>query len=122
MNYFRYKAGELHAEDVPLRVLAKKYGTPLYVYSASTLERHVKAYHRAFKDIPHIICFAVKASSNIAVLNVLKESGAGADVVSGGELFRALRAGMDPRKVVYAGVGKTQEGAHRASRESGHRP
>jgi diaminopimelate decarboxylase len=109
MNYFRCKAGELHAEDVPLRVLAKKYGTPLYVYSASTLERHVKAYHRAFKDIPHIICFAVKASSNIAVLNVLKESGAGADVVSGGELFRALRAGMDPRKVVYAGVGKTQE-------------
>jgi diaminopimelate decarboxylase len=109
MNYFRYKAGELHAEDVPLRVLAKKYGTPLYVYSASTLERHVNAYHRAFQNVPHIICFAVKANSNIAVLNVLKESGAGADVVSGGELFRALRAGMDPQKVVYAGVGKTDD-------------
>jgi diaminopimelate decarboxylase len=107
MNYFRYKAGELHAEDVPLRLLAKKYGTPLYVYSASTLERHVNAYHRAFKNVPHIICFAAKANSNIAVLNVLKEKGAGADVVSGGELFRALRAGMDPGKIVYAGVGKT---------------
>ncbi len=107
MHLFQYRNGELYAEGVPLRVLAKKYGTPLYVYSQGTLERHMKSYHTAFKDYPHIICFAVKANSNIAVLNLLGKNGGGADVVSGGELYRALKAGMPAKSIVYAGVGKT---------------
>jgi len=109
MNYFNYKNGELYAEDVPLRVLAKKYGTPLYVYSAATLRRHIGAYEKAFSRVPHITCFAVKANSNLSVLGLLSEQGAGADVVSGGELFRALKAGVPASKIVYAGVGKTEE-------------
>jgi diaminopimelate decarboxylase len=108
MHLFRYRKGELHAEDVPLRDLAERYGTPLYVYSRGTLLRHLAAYEEAFKGVEHVTCFAVKANSSLAVLNVLGRHGAGADVVSGGELFRALRAGIDPRKVVYAGVGKTE--------------
>lgn len=108
MNHFTFKNNELHAEDVPLSSLAKKYGTPLYIYSAATLERHIEAYHKAFKGIAHLVCYAVKANSNIAVLNLLGLQGAGADVVSGGELYRALKAGIDPSKVVYAGVGKTE--------------
>ncbi len=107
MHLFQYRNGELYAEGVPLRVLAKKYGTPLYVYSQGTLERHIKSYHTAFKGYPHIICFAVKANSNIAVLNLLGKNGAGADVVSGGELYRALKAGIPAKRIVYAGVGKT---------------
>lgn len=109
MHLFGYKKGELHVEDVPLRVLAKKYGTPLYVYSQGTLERHVESYHKAFKGFPHVICFAAKANSNLAVLGVLGKKGAGADVVSGGELHRALKAGIPASKIVYAGVGKTEE-------------
>jgi diaminopimelate decarboxylase len=109
MHLFNYRKGELHAEDVPLRVLAEKYGTPLYVYSQGTLERHVESYHRAFKGFPHVICFAVKANSNLAVLSALGKKGAGADVVSGGELYRALRAGIPASKIVYAGVGKTED-------------
>ncbi len=109
MHLFRYKKGELHAEDVPLRVLANKYGTPLYVYSQGTLERHVESYEKAFKGFPHVICFAVKANSNLAVLSALARRGAGADVVSGGELYRALKAGVPASKIVYAGVGKTEK-------------
>lgn len=109
MHLFRYKKGELYAEDVPLRVLADKYGTPLYVYSQGTLERHVESYEKAFKGFPHVICFAVKANSNLAVLSALAKRGAGADVVSGGELYRALKAGVPASKIVYAGVGKTEE-------------
>ncbi len=109
MDYFSYKNGELFAEDVALRTLASKYGTPLYVYSHATLVRHIQSYHKAFRGIPHLICFAVKANSNLAVLHSLAKEGAGADVVSGGELYRALTAGIDPLKVVYAGVGKTTE-------------
>jgi diaminopimelate decarboxylase len=109
MNYFNYKNGELHAENVPMRVLAKKYGTPLYVYSSATLRRHMEAYERAFKRVPHITCFAVKANSNLSVLSLLTRHGAGADVVSGGELYRALKAGVPSRKIVYAGVGKTED-------------
>lgn len=109
MHLFRYKKGELYAEDVPLRVLANKYGTPLYVYSQGTLERHVESYEKAFKGFPHVICFAVKANSNLAVLSALGRRGAGADVVSGGELYRALKAGIPASKIVYAGVGKTEE-------------
>ncbi len=109
MNYFRYKNDVLYAEGVPLGTLARKYGTPLYVYSAATLKRHLEAYHKAFRGVRHAICFAVKANSNLAVLRLLGEGGAGADVVSGGELYRALKAGIDPSKIVYAGVGKTGE-------------
>lgn len=109
MNHFTYKKGELYAEDVSLDLLARKYGTPLYVYSSATLRRHVDAYEKAFSKIKHLTCFAVKANSNLAVLNLLGNQGAGADVVSGGELFRALKAGIPASKIVYAGVGKTAE-------------
>ncbi|GAU09262.1 diaminopimelate decarboxylase [Desulfoplanes formicivorans] len=107
MNYFKYKDGELHAEDVRIRELAEKYGTPLYVYSAKTLQRHFKAFDSAFEGINHLICYSVKANSNLSILNLLKQEGSGVDIVSGGELFRALRAGIDPKKIVYSGVGKS---------------
>jgi diaminopimelate decarboxylase len=108
MHFFTYKGGELYAEDVPLRALAGEYGTPLYVYSHATLVRHIGAYKTAFDGFPNVICFAVKANSNLAVLRALGENGAGADVVSGGELYRALKAGIHPSRIVYAGVGKTE--------------
>lgn len=109
MNFFRYRGSELHAESVPLGTLARKYGTPLYVYSHATLVRHIMAYQRAFRGFPHLICFALKANSSLAVTKILAGHGAGADVVSGGELYRALKAGVDAGKIVYAGVGKTEE-------------
>jgi diaminopimelate decarboxylase len=109
MHLFKYRGNELHAEDVPLRVLADRYGTPLYVYSYNTILRHIQAYEKAFKGFPHIVCFALKANSNMAVLRLLASEGAGADIVSGGELYRALKAGMPPSKTVYAGVGKTEQ-------------
>jgi diaminopimelate decarboxylase len=107
MNLFKYRAGELYAEDVPVRKLADKYGTPLYVYSYNTLLRHFHAYESAFDGYPHIICFAVKANPNTAILRLFAKNGGGADIVSGGELFVALKAGISPKKIVYAGVGKT---------------
>lgn len=109
MHYFRYKGKELYAENVPVKRLAEKYGTPLYVYSYMTLLRHFKAYDDAFNDYAHIICYAVKANTNGAILRLLAKLGSGADVVSGGELFRALRSGIPSKKVVYAGVGKTED-------------
>ncbi|MFA5847811.1 MAG: diaminopimelate decarboxylase [Thermodesulfovibrionales bacterium] len=109
MHFFKYKNNELFAEDVPVRKLAEKYGTPLYVYSHATLLRHFKAYDDAFDGYPHIICFAVKANSNLAILRLFAENNGGADIVSGGELFRALKAGVSPKKIVYAGVGKTDD-------------
>jgi len=109
MNFFNYKGNELYAEDVPVRVLAERYGTPLYVYSYKTLLRHYKAYEEAYDGFPHIICYALKANTNGAVLRALARQGSGADIVSGGELFRALRAGIPSGKIVYAGVGKTEE-------------
>ena len=109
MHLFTYKNNELYTEGVPMRVLAEKYGTPLYVYSHGTLKKHVRAYKEAFDDVPHIICFAVKANSNLSVLKTLGDNGAGADVVSGGELYRALKAGIPTSKIVYAGVGKTAD-------------
>jgi len=108
MHLFKYRKNELYAEEVPLKLLAEKYGTPLYVYSYNTLVRHIEAYKKAFRTFPHIICFALKANSNLAILRVLAEHGAGADIVSGGELYRALTAGIPPSKIVYAGVGKTE--------------
>lgn len=109
MHYFQYKKGQLYAEDVPVKTLARKYGTPLYVYSYATLERHFLAYDRAFRKVPHIICFALKANSNTAVIKTFSNLGGGADIVSGGELHRALKAGVSPDKIVYAGVGKTED-------------
>ena len=107
MNYFESKQGILHCEEVPLTDLAARFGTPLYVYSYWTLARHFNAYADAFGRKKHLCCYAVKANSNLALLGLLGGWGAGMDVVSGGELFRALRAGCDPKKIVYAGVGKT---------------
>ena len=109
MHYFSYKHGELYAEGIPLAELAAKFGTPLYVYSAKTLRRHFTAYEKAFGAVPHIICFAMKANSNSGVLSALAHEGSGADIVSGGELFRALKAGIPAGKIVYAGVGKTED-------------
>ncbi|HXX56494.1 MAG TPA: diaminopimelate decarboxylase [Thermodesulfovibrionales bacterium] len=109
MHSFRYKHGELYAEDVPVTEIIKEYGTPLFIYSHTTLRRHVQAYHDAFDHLPHIVCFALKANSNAAVLRLIAEHGGGADAVSGGEIFRALKAGIPSKKIVYAGVGKTEE-------------
>lgn len=106
MDHFQYRNGELYAEDVPVEQLARAHGTPAYVYSRATLERHYRAYDQALGDHPHLICYAVKANSNLAVLDVLARLGAGFDIVSGGELERVLRAGGDPAKVVFSGVGK----------------
>ena len=109
MNLFKYRAGELYAEDISVKKLAEKYGTPLYVYSYNTLLRHFNAYDSAFNDYPHIICFAVKSNPNTAILRLFAKNGGGADIVSGGELFVALKAGISPKKIVYAGVGKTED-------------
>lgn len=109
MHFFSYKGNELYAEDVPVRLMAEKYGTPLYVYSYKTLLRHFKSYDEAYKDFPHIVCYALKANTNAAVLRLLAKNGCGADIVSGGELFRAMQAGIPSEKIVYAGVGKTEE-------------
>ena len=109
MHLFKYRAGELYAEDVPVRELADRYRTPLYIYSYNTLLRHFKAYDEAFNDYPHIICFAVKSNPNTAILRLFANNGGGADIVSGGELFVALRAGIPSHKIVYAGVGKTED-------------
>ncbi|MDK2776700.1 MAG: diaminopimelate decarboxylase [Pseudomonadota bacterium] len=106
MPIFNYQNGVLHAEQVSLAALAKQYGTPLYVYSRAALEQQFRAYDDALGDWPHLVCYAVKANSNLAVLNVLARQGAGFDIVSQGELERVLAAGGDPAKVVFSGVGK----------------
>ena len=109
MHSFRYHDGSLHCEGVNLEGVAEKYGTPLYVYSAGTILDHYRRLDAALGQIDHLICYAVKANSNRAVLNLLSREGAGFDIVSGGELFRVLAAGGDPRKCTFAGVGKSQE-------------
>src|SRR5690606_9004781 len=114
MDHFNYRDGELYAEDVPVAQIAERFGTPAYVYSRATLERHFKAYDNALAGRPHLVCYAVKANSNIAVLNVLARLGAGFDIVSVGELERVLAAGGDPAKVVFSGVGKTAAEMRRA--------
>jgi diaminopimelate decarboxylase len=114
MDHFRYQDGELCAENVPLRVIAERYGTPCYVYSRATLERHWRAFDQAFGQHPHLICFAVKANSNLGVLNTLARLGSGFDIVSVGELERVLAAGGDPAKVVFSGVGKRAAEMRRA--------
>ena len=109
MDHFAYKDGLLHAEDVSLEHIARRHGTPCFVYSRATLTRHYRAFDNALGDLEHLICYAVKANSNLAVLNVLARLGAGFDIVSGGELMRVLKAGGDPAKVVFSGVGKTHQ-------------
>ena len=109
MNYFEFRNGELFAEDVSVEKLSKEVGTPFYVYSHKTLVRHFNVFNDAAKDLDHIVCYSVKANSNIAVLRTLAKLGSGFDIVSGGELYRVLVAGGDPKKVVYSGVGKTDQ-------------
>ena len=109
MHDFIYKNGELYCEGVPVSTIAQRVGTPFYCYSSNTLANHYRAFDQAFAGVPNVICFALKSNSNGAVLRVLGKEGAGADIVSGGELFRALRAGIDPKKIVYAGVGKRRD-------------
>jgi diaminopimelate decarboxylase len=106
MNYFHYKDKELWCEEVPVTDIARAVGTPFYLYSQRTLKRHFRVFDEAFSNVPHITCFAVKSNSNIAVLRIFIAEGSGVDIVSGGELYRALQAGVDTRKVVYSGVGK----------------
>ncbi len=107
MDHFNYQGDSLYAEDVPVAGLAESYGTPCFIYSRATLERHYKVYQEALSGLAHLVCYAVKANSNLAVLNVLARKGAGFDIVSGGELERVLAAGGDPGKVIFSGLGKT---------------
>ncbi len=109
MHHFQYKGNELYAEEVPLREIVAKAGSPVYVYSHATLERHFKAFDDAFAGVPHTICYSVKANSTQSVLKTFINLGGGVDIVSGGELYRALKAGVDPQKVVYSGVGKRDD-------------
>ena len=108
MHHFDYRDGRLYAEDVPVERLAREVGTPFYVYSSATLERHYQVFTGAFGDLPVLVCYALKANSNQAVMETLARLGAGADVVSGGELLRALRAGVPPHRIMFSGVGKTR--------------
>jgi diaminopimelate decarboxylase len=107
MNYFAYRNDRLFAEDVAVSEIAERVGTPVYIYSARTLRRHFRAMCDAFKGSDTIICFAMKALSNLSILRLFSDLGAGFDIVSAGELMRCLMAGADPDKIVFSGVGKT---------------
>ena len=109
MDHFNFIGNQLFAEDIPVAQIAKEYGTPCFVYSKATLERHYHVYEQAMQGLPNLICFAVKANSNLAVLSVLAKLGAGFDIVSGGELQRVLKAGGKPSKIIFSGLGKTTE-------------
>lgn len=109
MDHFLYRDGILHAEDVPLPEIAAAVGTPVYVYSAATLERHYRLFTEALDPLPHLVCFAVKSNGNLAVLKLLGDLGAGMDVVSAGEYLRARAAGVPGDRIVFSGVGKTRE-------------
>lgn len=114
MDWFVYRNGELFCEDVPVRRIAREVGTPVYVYSRRTLVEHLARMREAFAELDPIICFSVKSCQNVHICRILAEQGAGFDVVSGGELFRALKAGGDPSRIVYAGAGKTDPEIHQA--------
>lgn len=114
MDYFNYKQGQLYAEDVSVKGIANTYGTPCYIYSRATLERHWHAFNNAFGEQDHLICYSVKACSNIAILNLFAKLGSGFDIVSVGELERVIAAGGDPGKVVFSGVGKREDEMRRA--------
>lgn len=109
MDYFNYRGAELYAEELKVADLALKYGTPLYIYSKATLERHVRAFEEALKGRPHLVCYAVKANSNLAILELMASMGVGFDVVSAGELSRVLKAGGRASDCVYSGVGKRRD-------------
>ena len=109
MHSFRYHQGQLFAENVPLQSLAEKYGTPLYVYSKATISGHFSRLDASLAKLDHLICFAVKANSNLSVLNTIAKLGGGFDIVSAGELYRVIKAGGDPAKCTFAGVGKTRD-------------
>ena len=108
MHWFNYKDGDLYAEDVRISDIAEQYGTPLYVYSQATLVRNINTIQEAFSGIDHLTCYSVKANSNASLLTIMAEYGLGADIVSGGELYRSLRAGIPAKHIVYSGVGKTE--------------
>ncbi|NNH94981.1 diaminopimelate decarboxylase [Pasteurella multocida] len=108
MDYFQYQQAQLMAEQVPVKHIAQQYGTPLYIYSRATLERHWHAFNNALGDHPHLICFAVKSNPNIAILNIMARLGSGFDIVPQGELERVLAAGGEPSKIVFSGVAKTE--------------
>lgn len=109
MHFFEYKQDQLYCEGLSVQAIAQRIGTPFYLYSYNTLVRHFTVFDQAFAGIPHLICYSVKANSNIAILRLFKNLGGGVDIVSGGELYRALTAGFDPKKIVFAGVGKRQD-------------
>jgi len=109
MNFFPYKNNALFAEEVPVEKIAREVGTPVYIYSHSALKQQFTEFDRAFRSIPHLICFSMKCNSNLAILKAVGDLGGGVDIVSGGELFRALKAQIPPGKIVYSGVGKTEE-------------
>ncbi|MFL5423926.1 MAG: diaminopimelate decarboxylase [Myxococcales bacterium] len=109
MNHFRRRSGELYCEDVPLARIAREVDTPAYVYSSATLRRHARVFRQALRGLDFLACYAVKAAPNLALLSLLREEGFGFDIVSGGELFRALRAGAEPSAIVFSGVGKRRE-------------
>jgi diaminopimelate decarboxylase len=117
LNDFVYKNGVLYCEDLRVSDIAAKIGTPFYLYSKNTFTSHYQAIDQAFGQLLHMICYSVKANSNVAILKMLAGAGAGADVVSGGELFRALKGGIDPQRVVFAGVGKTADEIEYALKE-----
>ncbi|PJG85372.1 diaminopimelate decarboxylase [Conservatibacter flavescens] len=114
MDFFHYQQNQLMAEQVPVKHIAEQFGTPLYIYSRATLERHWHAFDKAFGHHPHLICFAVKSNPNIAILNVMAKLGSGFDIVSQGELERVLAAGGDASKVIFSGVAKTEAEIARA--------
>ena len=114
MDFFQYKNNQLMAENLPVKQLAEQFGTPLYIYSKATLERHWHAFNNAFGEHPHLVCFAVKSNPNIAILNIMAKLGSGFDIVSQGELERVLAAGGDAAKVVFSGVAKSRQEIARA--------
>ncbi len=118
MHHFHYRNNELYCEDVPLREVAEQVGTPCYVYSHATLVHHFKVFEEGFQGTPHLTCFAMKANSNQAILRLFANLGGGADIVSGGELFRARKAGIPADRIVYSGVGKTPAEIDYALREN----
>ena len=109
MHHFQYQNMELYCEGVPVSEIARDVGTPFYLYSHATLKQHFKAFDGAFQGMEHLTCFSMKSNSSLAILRLFAQQGGGVDIVSGGELYRALKAGVDPQKIVYSGVGKRTE-------------
>src|SRR4051812_47067281 len=109
MHHFEYRGGRLHCEEVPLQRIAEEVGTPVYIYSERTLLRHVRVFEEAFQAVPHLICYAVKANSNINILRRFAKWGTGFEIISGGELFRVLHSEGSPQKTIFDGPGKTAE-------------